>query len=496
MNHHMNRRLILPVLATLLLSTAGFAQANTFSTDGDNAPGHASVGGGVDGARPNIVYIMVDDMGYADLGAHGCKDISTPNLDRLAEQGVMCTSAYVTHPFCGPSRAGFMTGRYQHRFGFETNPAYDPANPYYGLDLNQTTFVERLQKAGYRTGGVGKWHLGAAPDYHPNNRGFDYFYGFLGGGHDYWEIDLLEPVAEGYKQGLVRNNQPATFNGYLTDALSKDAVGFINRNAKNSQPFFLFVAYNAPHAPIQAKEEDMAVHAHIKNDRRRAYAGMVYSVDRGLGRMLDALEQHNIRNNTLVCFLSDNGGPLAKPGSPGHGTGASNLPLQGGKGSMYEGGDRVPFLASWPGTLPEGKTYERPIISLDLSMTAVALAKADANTGTPLDGVNLIPYFTDEAEGDPHEAIFWRRRNGIAWGARAGDLKALKADWDKKDIELYDLASDIGETQNLAESRSEDLEAMKALYRAWNADNIKYNFLDYAEYHPVRDNFYKNEMNP
>ena len=205
--------------------------------------------------RPNIIVIMADDMGYADAGFTGATDIRTPNLDRLAASGVVFTQGYANHPFCAPSRAALLSGQYQHRFGFETNPAYDPANPVMGIDPGEKLFPQRLQEIGYTTGCIGKWHLGAAEPFHPNNRGFDYFYGFLGGGHDYFKIDLTQPVKEAYLQGLVRNNKPAAFDGYLTTALSRDAVSFIETN--KAKPFFLYLAYNAPHMPLQAPPEDI-----------------------------------------------------------------------------------------------------------------------------------------------------------------------------------------------------------------------------------------------
>ena len=246
--------------------------------------------------QPNIIVIMADDMGYADAGFTGSEDIKTPNLDDIATSGVIFKQGYVTHPFCGPSRAGLLSGRYQHRFGFETNPAYDPANSVMGIDPGEKLFPERLKEAGYITGCIGKWHLGAAEQFNPINRGFDYFYGFLGGGHDYFRIDLTKAVKEGYLQGLIRNNQPADFKGYLTTALSHDAAEFVETNRDN--PFFLYLAYNAPHLPHQAPDEDIARYAHIKNKKRRIYAAMVDVMDRGIGEVIRTLEKHDIRDNT------------------------------------------------------------------------------------------------------------------------------------------------------------------------------------------------------
>ncbi|MEM6885461.1 MAG: sulfatase-like hydrolase/transferase, partial [Verrucomicrobiota bacterium] len=323
---------------------------------------------GYSDSRPNIIAIMVDDMGYADMAVNGSPDIKTPQLDRFAESGVNFTSGYVTHSFCGPSRAGFFAGRYQQRFGHTMNPALDAYNQHLGLDPKEKTFVKRLQEAGYHTGGIGKWHLGASTKHYPLNRGFDYYYGFLHGGHDYFDIDLS--AGEGYLDGLIRNKLPATFEGYLTDALTQDAVEFIDRNAKSEKPFFLYVGYNAPHSPLQAPDADLKQHDHIKDKQRRSYAAMVFAMDRGVGQILDALDGQQIRENTLVFFFSDNGGPQPVSWSKWFDNGSSNGELRGGKSDVYEGGERVVMMASWPGTIKAGTTYERPVISIDWSRTA------------------------------------------------------------------------------------------------------------------------------
>lgn len=442
------------------------------------------------GKRPNIIVIMADDMGYADLGVNGCTDIQTPHLDRLASTGINFTDGYVTHSFCGPSRAGFFAGRYQQRFGHEMNPALDHHNEHLGLDPDEKTFVKRLQEAGYHTGGIGKWHLGASAKHYPLHRGFDYFYGFLGGGHDYWEIDLSTPMGTGYKHGLIRNKKPAVFEGYLTDALTQDAVGFIDRNAKTKQPFFLYVGYNAPHGPLQATKQDLAKHQHIEDEQRRTYAAMVYAMDRGIGQILDTLEASNIRNNTLVCFLSDNGGPQPVSWSKWFDNGSDNGPLRGGKSDVYEGGERVPMMASWPGTLHEGVQYNRPVISIDWSRTAVALGKGDAMSGSSMEGVNLMPYLTGTEQNDPHDAVYWRQWNGREWGLRAGNLKLIGSGDDASKYQLFDLSNDIGEQTNLADSRSEDVQRLRSLYDAWNAANIEPAFPNAPDYKKLRETFY------
>ncbi|MEM0914100.1 MAG: sulfatase-like hydrolase/transferase [Planctomycetota bacterium] len=446
--------------------------------------------------RPNVIVVMADDMGYADLGAHGCEDIKTPNLDRLAARGVTFSSGYTTHSFCGPARAGFFAGRYQQRFGFEGNPHYDPANEHLGLPVTEITFVQRLKDAGYFTGGIGKWHLGASSPYYPLNRGFDYFYGFLGGGHDYFTVDLSAPVGTNYKGVLIRNKQPATFEGYLTDALSADAVQFIERHADDDQPFFLYVGYNAPHGPMQATEADLKEHDHIEDWMRRTYAAMVFAMDRGIGEILDALDAEGIADNTLVVFFSDNGGPQPVTWSKWFQNGSDNGPLREGKSFVYEGGIRVPFLMSWPGTLPQGKTYDEPVISIDISRTAVDLAGGDAMAKPAMEGVNLIPYLTGETDGSPHDALFWRQWNGRDWAIRKGELKSVAKGLGGDKQELYDLSEDIGETTDLSTAEAGDAADLLRTFDAWNADNIDFNFWNAGDYQKKLKEFHEAQTGP
>lgn len=437
-------------------------------------------------SRPNIIVIMADDMGYADAGFTGSKEILTPNLDRLADEGVIFQYGYANHPFCGPSRAALMSGRYQHRFGFETNPAYDPANPILGIDRGEVLFPKRLQKAGYVTGVIGKWHLGAAEPFHPNNRGFDYFYGFLGGGHDYFRIDLTQPVKEAYLQGLVRNDRPADFEGYLTTALSRDAVKFVEAN--KDKPFFLYIAYNCPHAPQQAPAEDIARYAHIEDKKRRVYAAMVDVMDRGIGEVVDALKKNDIYENTLIFFLSDNGGPQALEGQAGRWNGSTNTPFRGGKGDMYDGGVHVPFIACWPAKIPAGTVFRYPVIAIDISRTAVAVAGADASFGPPMEGVNLIPHVTGENSGAPHEAIFWRGGNN--WSVLASDGTKHLLQGDSKNPQLFHLPDDVSESTDLMTEQPEHAKLLRAKWEEWNKDNVPNRLMSYREYHIERDKWY------
>lgn len=474
----MNRQVKLVKLMLLILV---FSMVSTFSVYAQALNKAAE--------RPNIIVFMADDMGYADAGFTGAEDIKTPNLDLLAASGVVFTHGYANHPFCGPSRAALLSGRYPQRFGFETNPAYDPANPFMGISPEEILFPKRLQETGYRTGVIGKWHLGAADAFHPNNRGFDYFYGFLGGGHDYFRIDLTKPVWEAYLQGLVRNDKPATFEGYLTTALSQDAARFVERNKDN--PFFLFVSYNAPHQPLQAPQEDIDRYSFIKDKRRRVYAAMVDVMDRGIGEVVDALKKNDIFENTLIFFLSDNGGPQPDPKTGKGGNASCNKPFRGGKGNMYDGGVHVPFIACWPARIEAGTTFSFPVNSLDIARTAVEVAGADASTGKGMEGVDLIPYVLGEKCDPPHEAIFWRSGSGVNWAVLTSDKTKLVDDRDSNKAELFYLPDDISESTDLIQTESAKAEDLYSTWKEWNEDNIRGIFLGYKDYHKKRDAFYK-----
>lgn len=440
--------------------------------------------------KPNVIVFMADDMGYADTGFTGAKDILTPNLDALAANGVIFKQGYVNHAFCGPSRAALMSGRYPYRFGFETNPAYDPANPYMGIDTNEKLFPERMQEVGYITGAVGKWHLGAAQEFHPNNRGFDYFYGFLGGGHDYFRIDLTKKVWEAYLQGLVRNKKPASFDGYLTTALSKDAAKFVADN--KDEPFFLYVAYNAPHQPLQAPKEDIERYSHIKDKKRRVYAAMVDVMDRGIGEVVQSLKDNGIYENTLIFFLSDNGGPQPSTQNPKGGNASSNKPFRGGKGNMYDGGVHVPFIACWPNKIKAGTVYDYPVNSLDISRTAVEVAGADAFKITKMEGVNLIPFVTGENKEAPHDYMYWR--GGSKWSVLASDgTKHVK---ETKNPEMYYLPDDVSEANNILNKKSKLAKKMYSKWVEWNENNIPCVLLGYKDYHKKRDAFYEQAIPP
>jgi arylsulfatase A-like enzyme len=413
---------------------------------------------------------MTDDMGYADVGFNGCKDIPTPNIDSIAYNGAHIVNGYVSFPVCGPSRAGFITGRYQDRFGFTTNPTIDPTNDIAGLPLDEKTIAEVLHKEGYKSAIVGKWHLGTHPNFHPLKRGFDYFYGFLSGGHNYFmnqlTIENLENVKSKwawYKTKLRENHKTLEFEDYktdyLTDELSEAGLRFINKQAENNQSFFLFLAYNAPHTPMHATEKYLSRFPDIQDKKRKTYAAMVSAVDDGVGNVLRTLKDNGIEENTLIVFLSDNGGA--------HNNASQNTPLRGTKGSVYEGGLRVPFAMQWKGVIPANTRYEESVSSLDIMASIVDILDIKTNPKKPLDGVNIIPYLTGKKKGAPHEYLFWRKWEQNAMAAINADYKLLKV---KKnaETEFYNLKKDVSEKENIKGSNSKKVQEIQKEWDKWN----------------------------
>ncbi len=415
---------------------------------------------GAAATRPNILLIVGDDMGYADVGFHGCKDIPTPNLDALAASGVRFTSGYVSGPYCSPTRAGLLTGRYQTRFGHEFNP-----DGSYGLPLTEKTIADRLQAAGYVTGLVGKWHLGASAEYQPLKRGFDEFYGFLGGSHSYFE-----------SAGMWRGTNPVTELDYTTDAFGREAVAFIERH--KAHPWFLYLAFNAVHTPMHATDDRLARFSEITDTKRRTYNAMMLAMDEAIGKVCKKLTDAGLEKDTLVFFIADNGGPVM----PGTTMNASrNTPLRGGKRTTLEGGVRVPFLVSWAGHLKPG-VYAQPAIQLDLTATALAAAGVQASPDWKLEGVNLLPFLQGEKTGSPHGALYWRFGQQMA--IRAGEFKLVRYDRNADTLtgvrnqpvsaaKLYHLAADIGETNDLAAAMPEKVKELQSKWDAWNATNVK-----------------------
>ena len=422
--------------------------------------------------KPNILVVLADDLGYADLGCQGSKEVVTPQIDSIAANGMRCTAGYVTAPQCCPSRAGLISGRYQNRFGFEANwPA--SASGWAGLPTSERTIADHLKAAGYVTGMVGKWHLGDSELRRPYNRGFMETLWHANGGV------YFPNNKAGFINKLYRGSEPAKTAEYSTDAFGREAVQFIERHRR--EPWFLYLAFIPPHWPMEAKPERLAQFAHVRDLHRRTMLAMMASLDENVGRVLAKLRETNLEENTLVFFLSDNGGPTGKARSQpdadfeyGQNT-SKNDPCRGVKGDLLEGGIRIPFMVQWKGRIPAGKAYDQPVISLDILPTALAAAGVEKQPEWKLDGVSLLPYLAGEKRGSPHDTLYWRFRfppNQPAlhrWAIRQGDWKLVKNG--REPIALYNLVTDIGEARNLASENPERSAAMKEAWQRWDAMN-------------------------
>lgn len=449
--------------------------------------------------QPNIIILFADDLGYGELSCQGNPEIPTPHIDSIAAGGVRFTNGYVAGPNCSPSRAGLLTGRIPTRFGYEFNPTGAlNEQPGFGLPTAEVTIAETLQDSGYTTGLIGKWHQGGTADYHPFRHGFDEFFGFLHEGHyfvppPYNGVTTMlrrKTLPGGIKGRWVGNkgliytdhmggnepdydaDNPITRGGqlvveteYLTDALTREAVDFIDRH--DDKPFFLYLAYNAVHSPLQGADAYMKKLSHIEDIHRRIFAAMLANLDDSVGDVMKQLRKSGLEENTIVFFLSDNGGPTRELTS-------SNLPLRGSKGQMYEGGLRVPFMMQWKGTIPSGQVYEKPVSSFDIYATAAANSEG-VTAPKQIEGVDLIPFVTGKNSGTPHETLFWRQGGKTA--IRHGDWKLVrmgkrkivgKAKW-----ELYDLSNDISEETNLAKSHPERLTELVKRWEQMNAEMVE-----------------------
>lgn len=418
--------------------------------------------------QPNVLVIIADDLGYADIGVHGGKEVPTPNIDALAASGVRCTSGYVSAPYCSPSRAGFLTGKAATRFGHEFNPHVgDEAK--LGLPLDQRTIANVMHDAGYATALVGKWHQGFDEAHHPQSRGFDDYFGFLVGGHNFLLHKDAEPeFGSAHSHDMIyRGRELQHLDGYTTDLFTDEALSFMNRNA--AKPWFLYLAYNAVHTPLEIAEKlKSRIPAYVTDENRRGYLSLLLGLDDAIGRINAELKAKH--PNTLVFFFSDNGGSGKKPFFA-YNTGV-NTPLRGDKGQTLEGGIRVPFFVSWPGKLPAGKVYDHPVTALDVLPTSCAVANAKAPEG--IEGVNLLPHLTGENATAPHEALAWRF--GPQKAIRKGNYKLVvvrdMAARKQSDWQLYDLSTDIGEKNDLAASKPEVVAELKTAWEAWDAKNI------------------------
>lgn len=418
--------------------------------------------------RPNIVVIVSDDQGYADAGFQGSKDIPTPNLDALAGEGVRCTRGYVTAPVCSPSRAGLLTGRYQQKFGHHNNIVQEAELPHAHVPSDETLLPEVLAKAGYHTAMVGKWHLGQQDGSRPYERGFQEFFGIVTGGHDYFENNPNQrPVKDNDYRARIERDGPVgeKVPGYLTDAFGADAARVIRENhaKRPGQPLFLYLAFNAPHAPAQAPKDLVdSMPATLGSQDRRTYAAQIASMDAAVGQVRAALEETGMEKDTFIVFLSDNGG--AKNAY------FDNTPLRATKGTLYEGGIRVPFFAVYPGRIPAGSVCRLPVTALDVFATACALAGARPETAHPLDSRDMLPVLAGETKQPTHDALYWEYP-GFGAAVAAGDLKLIVPK--NGEPQLFDLAADIGEKNDLAAQRPEDAARLLGLWEKWKAETVR-----------------------
>jgi arylsulfatase A-like enzyme len=404
--------------------------------------------------RPNILFILADDLGYGDLGCYGANDIRTPNLDRLAQQGVRFTDFYANGPVCTPTRCGLMTGRYQQRIG-GLEWAISPQQKHLGLPPQEKTIAQMLRENGYATAMSGKWHLGYTEDRAPNAHGFDQFFGLLSGNHDYFTHRERSGEPD-----LYRDTTPVTEDGYSTSLIQQYALGFLD--AMKDKPFFLYVAFNAPHWPIQGPGDGdkQVTQKDWAQGTRETYVKMVEAMDTSIGEILAALDKHGLADSTLVVFTSDNGGDRF----------SRNYPLDHGKGTLGEGGIRVPCIARWPGHLPAGKVSKQVGITMDWSATILNLAGAKPPPDRPLDGRDLLPILAGEKRG-MKRTLFWRRV-GPNWvkthrAVRDGNWKLIEERNGKR--QLYNLAEDLGEMNNLADEETSKVAKMSKLLDKWES---------------------------
>jgi len=390
--------------------------------------------------QPNIIVIIADDAGYIDFGFMGSEDLDTPRLDALAKKGVIFTDAHVSATVCAPSRAGLITGKYQQRFGFEANGTGDSKTGDVGLADEVLTLADVFKQHNYSTIALGKWHLGATDSDHPNNRGFDDFYGFLAGGRSYF------PIEKPSKNKMLQyNGERVKFEGYLTDALGDKSVTYVDTH--KDSPYFMYLSYNAVHTPMEAKPEHLEKY---KDHPRKELAAMTWSLDENIGKLIDKLEETGQLENSLIFFISDNGGAYTNQSKNGE--------LKGFKGNKFEGGHRVPFVMHWGNQIEGNQTFNGLSSSLDIFKTAIAAAGIESQLD--LDGVNLLPFLKGEQQGHPHEKLFWRKLNEA--GARIGDYKLVRLN--DFGSTLYNLENDLGESMDLSlKNKEKSLELNSAL---------------------------------
>jgi arylsulfatase A-like enzyme len=453
-------------------------------------------------SRPNIVIIMADDLGKYEVSAYGATHIQTPNIDQLASEGALFLNGYVTAPICSPSRAGLLTGKYQQRFGFESQPMeYYPSNfieynrgknakflgdwrvtsdPYFpnewelakqGIPLTEINLAELLKASGYVTGIIGKWHLGTGKTQVPNKRGFDYQYGFYGAHslytpskktpgyvafvHDDFSTQYQWNMERKSTAAIRRNNRVVKEEDYLTFAIRDEAISFLESHRDTS--FFLYIPFSAPHIPFQAPQEYYDRFPHVADNNKRVYYAMIAALDDAIGAIHEKIRQLGLEESTMIWFLSDNGGATY--------TGATdNGPLKGGKITHFEGGINVPFAVKWKGHIPAGMTYSPAVMALDIFPTSVSGGNIELQEDMNLDGQNLLPYLTGENKSVPHERLYWRADHiQVIQTNKWKLILSTRDNW----LYLYNLEKDLSESIDLQHERPELVKELMEYFESW-----------------------------
>ena len=423
-------------------------------------------------SKPNIIIILADDAGYSDFGFMGSDEIKTPNLDQLAFDGVTFNNAYVSASVCSPSRAGLLTGMYQQRFGHECNLDSDVNNSF---DPNQITIAEALKTEGYNTGLIGKWHLGDKTQNHPLKNGFDYFWGFISGARNYF-YDPNEEFRNSIRN-VVENYTQTRFDGYLTDVLGDKAIGFINKNHESNNPFFLFLSFNAPHTPMHAKDD---VLEKFKDNPRKVYASMMWSMDEAIGNVVEVLKENDQYDNTIIYFLSDNGAAMSNDASP--------FPFKGWKGNQYEGGIKTPMIMTWKNKIKSNTQFDGFISALDIFKTSLEASSVNKEYMINADGKNIMNFLNDN--NIKNENLFWRKDKMAT--VRSGDYKLIRLN-DTSTV-LYNIKKNYFEDFDLKINESQVHDSLLKLLSSWENTLINPNWIENKNWNIVTEMIYEDLM--
>ena len=423
-------------------------------------------------SKPNVIIILADDAGYSDFGFMGSDEIKTPNLDQLALDGVTFNNAYVSASVCSPSRAGLLTGMYQQRFGHECNLDSDVNNSF---DPNQITIAEALKTEGYSTGLIGKWHLGDKKQNHPLNNGFDYFWGFISGARNYF-YDPNE-VNRNSIRNVVENYSQTKFDGYLTDVLGDKAINFIDKNYQSNNPFFLFLSFNAPHTPMHAKKE---VLEKFKDNPRKVYASMMWSMDEAIGNVIESLKENNQYDNTIIYFLSDNGAAMSNDASP--------FPFKGWKGNQYEGGIKTPMIMTWKNKIKSNTQFDGFISALDIFKTSLEVSNVNKDLMIKADGKNIMNHLNDNTI--TNENLFWRKDKMAT--VRSGNYKLIRLN-DTSTV-LYNIENNYFEDIDLKMKELYVHDSLLNMLSKWEMSLIEPNWIENKNWNVVTEMIYQDLM--